>query len=328
MRSFLTILALLAGGACAPLRPATVAAPATAATGTSGPLRVLVWNIERGANPYTDGPEKALKVIRDSGADLVLMQESYDIADDRPLLGPWLATQLGWHSHQGNSPHLCILSRFPIAETFKHEPGHGIGARIQAPGGDILAWSCWIDYRAYLPDYLTENPAATLDQLLALETQASERVRQTTALLARLKRLGQLGSTLPLLVGGDWNSPSHLDYGPDTKHLHRGHVIPMPCSLAFAQAGFTDTFRTVHPSALKQPGITWTPIGRTRGNPRKPVALDRIDRLYLRGPGLRPVAATTLPAVFERDSIKRAARTFPSDHCAVLITFTATGPED
>ncbi|MCF7675479.1 MAG: hypothetical protein K9N23_20670 [Akkermansiaceae bacterium] len=321
MKRLLTIITLLACGACAPLRPTTVPTSAAAATVSSEPLRVLVWNIERGANPYTNGPEKALKVIRDSGTHLVLMQESYDIADDRPLLGPWLATQLGWHSHQGNSPHLCILSRFSIAETFNHEPWHGIGARIQAPGGDILAWSCWIDYLAYLPDHLTENPAATLAELLALENQESDRVRQTTALLTRLKRLGQLDSPLPLLVGGDWNSPSHLDYGPDTKHLHCGHVIPMPCSLAFAAAGFTDTFRTVHPSALKQPGITWTPIGRTRGKPRQPVALDRIDRLYLRGPGLRPVAATTLPAVFERDSIKRAARTFPSDHCAVLTTF-------
>jgi hypothetical protein len=320
MRRFLSALALLACGACTPLRPVTLP------TASSGPLRVLVWNVERGANPYANGPEKALKVIRDSASDLVLMQESYDIADERGPLGPWLAGQLGWHSHQGNSPHLCILSRFPIAATFNHHPWHGIGARIQAPGGDLLAWSCWIDHRAYLPDHLTAHPDATLAELLALETQQSDRTRQTAALLARLKRLGHLDSPLPLLVGGDWNSPSHLDYGADTSHLHRGHIIPIPCSLAFSHAGFADTFRVVHPSALKEPGITWTPIGRTRGKARTPVALDRIDRLYLRGNTLRPVAATTLPSVFENDAIKRADRIFPSDHCAVLTTLAAVRP--
>jgi endonuclease/exonuclease/phosphatase family metal-dependent hydrolase len=284
-------------------------------------LSVLVWNVERGANHFDNGPKKALKVIRDSGANLVLMQESYDIAGDRPELGLWLAQQMGWQSYQGSSPHLCILTKFEITKTFKHEDWHGIGAHIHTPKGDLLAWSCWIDYRAYLPDYLTANPDATLAELLALETTGSDRAKQTTALLKRLKKLGHLDSPLPLLVGGDWNSPSHLDYGPDTKHLHRGHVIPLPSSLAFEQAGFIDTFRQVHRSALKTPGMTWTPIGRTNPKTRKPVALDRIDRLYLRG-NLRPVTATTLPTPLENDRIRKANRTFPSDHCAVLTTFS------
>ncbi len=284
-------------------------------------LAVLLWNVERGANHFDHGPEKALKVIRDCGANLVLMQESYDIDGERPQLGPWLASQLGWQAYQGSSPQLCILTKFPILKTFRHEGWHGIGARFGAPGGDVIAWSCWIDHRAYLPDYLTDHPAATLAELLACETQNSDRVKDTAALIARLRTLGHLASPLPLLVGGDWNSPSHLDYGPDTRQLHRGHVIPMPSSLIFEQAGFSDTFRQLHRSALKTPGMTWTPIGRTNPRTRQPVALDRIDRLYLRGNGLRPVAATTLPAVLEKDSIRKANRTFPSDHCAVLTTF-------
>jgi endonuclease/exonuclease/phosphatase family metal-dependent hydrolase len=306
MRTILTLL--VAGWGLGPL--AAVAEP----------LSVLLWNVQRGANLFANGPEKALKVIRDSKANLVLMQESYDIDGERPELGVWLAAQLGWRAHQGSSPHLCILTKFEIVKTFKHEAWHGIGAHIRTPQGDLLAWSCWIDHRAYLPDYLTENPRASLAELLACETTDSDRAKQTAALLARLKRLGHLDSPLPLLVGGDWNSPSHLDYGPDTRHLHRGHVIPLPSSLAFEQAGFTDTFRQVHPSALKKPGMTWTPIGRTNPKTRQPVALDRIDRLYLRG-GLRPVTATTLPNPLEKDTIRKADRAFPSDHCAVLTTF-------
>ena len=166
------------------------------------------------------------------------MQESYDIDGERPHLGSWLAAQLGWQAYQGDSPHLCILTKFTIAETFTHEPWHGIGARIQAPGGDILAWSCWIDYRAYLPYHQAEHPEASVDDLLECETTRSNRANQTKALLARLHELGHLNSTLPLLVGGDWNSPSHLDYDEDTKQLHHGLVVPIPTSLAFEAAGF------------------------------------------------------------------------------------------
>ena len=42
-------------------------------------VKVLVWNAWRGGNEVTEGPEKILKVIRDSEADVVLMQESYAI---------------------------------------------------------------------------------------------------------------------------------------------------------------------------------------------------------------------------------------------------------
>lgn len=284
-------------------------------------LSVLVWNAERGTNPYENGPEKALKVVRDSAADIVLMQESYDIEGDRPELGLWIAQQLGWNAHQGRSPHLCILTRFPIVKTFQHEPWLAIGARIRTPSGDLHAWSCWIDHRSYLPDYLTDNPQASLEELLACETEKSDRLRQARSIINRLRWLGHLNGKVPLLVGGDWNSPSHLDCGPDTRHLRRGHVIPMPVSLALQKEGLVDTFRTVHPSAAKTRGITWSPVYRIHPISRKPVAHDRIDRLYTRGTGLRPLRAVTLPQVPEKPTIRKAKRMFPSDHCAVLTVF-------
>ena len=79
------------------------------------------------------------------------MQESYDINGDRPKLGAWLAEQLGWNQWQGDSPHLCILTPYDIAETFAHEPWHGVGARlIDESGRPFIVWSIWLDYRAYI----------------------------------------------------------------------------------------------------------------------------------------------------------------------------------
>jgi hypothetical protein len=60
----------------------------------SNHLRVMVWNVLHGANDVTDGAEKALKIIRDAKPDIVLLQESYDINDERPKLGAWLAMNI------------------------------------------------------------------------------------------------------------------------------------------------------------------------------------------------------------------------------------------
>jgi len=281
-------------------------------------LRVLEWNVQEGANRFDNGPEKALKVIQDSGANLVLMQESEDIGGGRHKLGPWLATQLGWHAHQRLGTALCILTKFEIAETFSHSGWDAIGARIKAPGLDFIAWSCWLDYRSYLPDYWHAKPDASLADLLACETTGSARSKQTLAIIARLKQLRQLGGPLPLLVGGDWNCPSHLDYGADTQRLHRNLILPLPSSLALEQAGLTDTFRAVHPSALKTPGVTWSPLYRTEPKTHRPMPMDRIDRLYLSATRLKAVSAITYPLQLESARIPRPQRLFPSDHSAVL----------
>ena len=94
-------------------------------------LRVMVWNAWRGGNEVEGGPEKVLAVIRAEDPDVVLMQESYDIDGERPTLGRWVAGELGWSAHQGDSPHLCILARSEFAATFFHHAWHGVGARIE-----------------------------------------------------------------------------------------------------------------------------------------------------------------------------------------------------
>lgn len=45
----------------------------------------MVWNVLHGANDVTNGAEKVLKIIRETKPDIVLLQESYDINDDRPM---------------------------------------------------------------------------------------------------------------------------------------------------------------------------------------------------------------------------------------------------
>lgn len=299
------------------------------ASGQDG-LRVMVWNVLRGGNRVEEGPEKALAVIRAAEPDVVLLQESYDIDGDRPRLGEWLAGELGWNQHQAESAHLCVLTPLELEATFFHHAWHGVGARLKDERGRaFLAWSIWIDYRAFIGYELRDDPTMDDATLLAAETERSGRAAQAEALLAHLETSGQLEATVPLLVGGDWNCPSHLDWTLDGARVFRNRrALELPVSRAMIAAGFTDAFRDVHPNPVQHPGITWSPMyrGPAAGEEGTAQSFERIDRLYLRNPAvadggwtLRPVSGHVLPLVWEEDAIPAGERIFPSDHGALVM---------
>lgn len=331
------LLGVVSTGCASPDR-ATPGSDASAAT--PDVMRVLVWNVLHGSNDVTDGPEKALAVIRESGADVVLMQESYDIDGDRPLLGTWLAGELGWNQWQGDSPHLCVLTRFDIAERFEHEPWHAVGARlVDDRSREFIAWSIWLDYRDYITRRLRDEPDLSDADLLESEFVRSNRLPQAERIVTRLDGLGHLEASIPVLVGGDFNTPSHLDWTLDTTRIYkRRRDLDLPVSVAMADAGFIDTFRTVHPNPVQRPGITWSPMFRTSGG--KAQGFERIDRLYIHEPdgegasdpeaiaaegrpasawSLQPIGGIVYPLVWEEDAIPVVDRVFPSDHGAVLM---------
>jgi endonuclease/exonuclease/phosphatase family metal-dependent hydrolase len=288
-------------------------------------LRVLVWNVWRGGNEVDEGPEKIRDLIVSSGADLVLLQESYDIDGERPTTGRWLAEELGWTAHQATSPHLCVLTRLEVEATFLHHDWHGLGARlVDDRGRALVAWSIWLDYRSYISRDLRDRPDIPDAELLEAEDRRSARLPQARALLGSLAELGHLEASVPVLVGGDWNTPSHLDWTADTARVFRHRRdLPLPVSLSMAAAGFTDVFRAVHPEPVHRPGITWSPLFRVAGDGGDQ-GFERIDRLYLRNPPpgaweLVPRSARTLPEVWEDGAIPVRERAFPSDHGAVLL---------
>ena len=291
-------------------------------------LKVLVWNVLHGANDVDQGAEKALRVIQDAAPDLVLMQESYDIDDDRPTLGRWIASQLGWQCHQAESPHLCVLTKDEITTRFFHHPWHGVGVRVRdEENREFIAYSIWIDYRAFPGYELRDTPNISNDDLLLSESVRSSRLPQAQALIAHLQERGHLEAKVPLLVGGDWNTPSHLDWTPDAARVYRRRrALPLPVSMAVQAAGLTDVFRAVHPNPIQRPGITWSPMFRSTSD-GKEQAFDRIDRLYLKNPQtdggaweLQPTAAHVLPQIWDDEAKPLRQRPFPSDHGAVLLT--------
>ncbi len=283
-------------------------------------VRVLVWNLWHGGNEVDNGPEKALQLIRDSKADICLLQESHDIKGPRPKFGIWAAEELGWKVWMGKSSHLCVLTRHNVKKTFVQSKQHGVGVELEDDQGRTLhAFSVWIDYRNYSPYLLKEKPDSSDADLLACETTQSGRLRQSKALLAYLEENGLTSLETPLLVGGDWNCPSHLDWTKETgEALPYRRSLALPVSKAMEENGFVDVYRAIYPDPVNDPGNTWSPLFREKPQ-------DRIDRLYYRSlrkvPQLKPVRATVYPEKLEDDAIPVLDRLFPSDHSALLIEF-------
>ena len=143
-----------------------------------------------------------------------------------------------------------------------------------------------------------------------------------------------------VILGGDFNEPSHLDWIRETKDLydHNGLIIPWTVPLLLDNAGFVDAYRACHPDVLACPGFTFP-----ADNPRVPVERltwapksderDRIDYVFYHPyPGLE---ATEALIYGPRGSICRNQRmeeqtqdpflphqgVWPTDHKGVWVTF-------
>ena len=98
-----------------------------------------------------------------------------------------------------------------------------------------------------------------------------------------------------VLLGGDFNEPSHLDWTRATKDLynHHGFIIPWTVTLLLDNAGYIDAWRERYPDVLAHPGFTFpsdnpdVPVSKLAWAP-KADERDRIDYIfYAPSPRLR-----------------------------------------
>jgi endonuclease/exonuclease/phosphatase family metal-dependent hydrolase len=260
------------------------------------PLRVLAWNIWNGGREdgSDTGVERVIECIRTSGADLIAMQETYGS-------GPRIADALGYHLYLRSS-NLSVISRYPALEHHDHfKPFNLGGVTLElGPAQQLKLFSLWIHY---LPDFCNDvqQEGITATQLVAAEGET--RAAEIREILRQLQP--HLAAGIPLIVAGDFNSPSHLDWIETANPLHCNLTVEWPVSKSMAEAGFLDAYRLSHPDPIAYPGHTWTP--------RNPQSWqDRIDYIYYMGKGLRCQSA----AVHNLHPTQ-----WPSDHAAVLASF-------
>src|SRR5581483_670159 len=293
-RLFLAGAAMLGVSLCAGAAPVTQ-------------LKVMSFNIWLNAS---QGLSNVVAVIRTNGADIA------GLAECNSTTASNLANQLGFYWTQGAGAAECaIVSRYPLVRIGETTvPYGGVGAVVElSPGQHVPFFAAHLMFDPYGPYWLKWGSNTTA--IVNMENQN---------LMPGLNDLLQLAAPYlplnpPAFLVGDFNAPSHLDYTN----------LPWPTSIACVNAGFADSYRDLHPGnrlfvstnapfLFNDPGVTWTP----RGLSSEPNGVyDRIDFIhYQPGKGVTPTSSTEL------DANNGQVNTWPSDHRAVLTTFTLTPP--
>jgi exonuclease III len=118
----------------------------------------------------------------------------------------------------------------------------------------------------------------------------------------------------PLIVGGDFNIWSHLDWQEDTRLKHNGLEVDWWTSSTMAEKGFIDSYREVHPNPNEYPGITWDMADKKDEH--------RIDFIFYQGDKLEAVESIIIKEPFNNDVIiNDKSFMYPSDHGLVYTTF-------
>jgi len=240
--------------------------------------------------------QRVVDVIQEADADIVLMQETYGS-------GPRISGRLGF-DYFLRSANLSVMSRFPIVDAHRLSNGFRFGGvTIElSPGVQVQAYSIWLNYLPSVGDQLASG--ATGEELAAAdaETRGSEMNGVLEELLPHLAQ----APGMPVIVGGDFNSGSYLDWTDAAAALpnHMGRMVTWPASVAMREAGFVDTFRSAHPDPVRVPGLTWSPEFTESHQ-------DRIDYIYVRGDGW---------VIEDARVLSHHPDGWPSDHAAVLAT--------
>ncbi|WP_046777951.1 HAD-IA family hydrolase [Streptomyces yangpuensis] len=291
-------------------------------------VRVMSWNLWLGGAPVDDHRDKQLAVLLAADVDVVGLQESAVHA------APEIAAALGWFHHSAGE-NLAILSRHPVVETLG-DPGVGFygaaGARIRLdehPDGaphELVLWTAHLNHTPYGPyDACFDGLGAPE---LADRERESGRVRQIGEILARMAPDLAAADRTPVLLVGDFNAPSHLDWTAGAARLHGGHgPVDWPVSRAVERAGLRDSYREAHPDPVTDPGTTWSPVHpRHEHGSGRPEPQDRIDFVLHAGDRLTVLDSTTLATGRIAPWPDVAANDWPSDHAAVVTTFRFDRP--
>ena len=281
-------------------------------------VRVMTYNVCRGGTHWGQPLSQSAKMIELAQADIVGIQEM-----GKNTI-PELAKLLGWNHTE------TFLTRYEIVEEFKgggRRPFHGIVVKLPS-GQEAYVFNLHLPSGPYQPYQLLGLTAGyRMYPKIDTEEQAIAGAKKTRArFIARLlRKIRSLpDKEAPVFVVGDFNEPSHLDWTDAAAKSGRHPIkVEFPTSLMMAQAGFTDTYRTVHPDEMAKPGFTWTPLKKA-DDPT--IHHDRIDFVYFKGKGVKVTDAKVIGENEENADIVVAP--YPSDHRAVVATLTLPNPSD
>lgn len=318
-------------------------------------LKVLQINIWQEGTMVPNGFKAIADEIIDKKADVVLFSEvrNYNKTDFvQRMLQELKSTNAVYHGISSEpSLDVAFISKFPIKDQQAlygdtSKMGGVLKSKIQVNGRNIIFYAVHLDYTnyaCYLPrgyDGVTwkklDQPIIGVDAIL----EANRKGRREEAIKDIIQDANKENKDETIIIAGDFNEPSHLDWTSATKNLfdHRGTVVPWDCSVLLQASGFVDSFREKYPNPVKYPGFTYPSFNKDVGMEKlawAPLAddRDRIDYVYYRTN--IPFHVSEVKIVGPSETVKYGKKqkpdsqdkfllpvdVWPTDHKALLVTF-------
>ena len=313
---------------------------------------VLQWNIWQEGTVVKGGYDAIIDEIVRLKPDFVTFSEVRNYHKTRfcdrvvNSLAKRGETYYSFFSHDSG-----LLSRYPIKDSTTIYPLHNdqgtcYRALTSIHGREIAMYTCHLDYRScayynvrgYHGSTWKEVPIPTSIAEVLTFNDASVRDDAIRNFIKAAKE--DIAKGRLVMIGGDFNEPSHLDWTRETKDLydHHGLIIPWTVTLELDNAGFLDSYRVRYPDILKYPGftypsdnkdmtarkLTWAPKADER---------ERIDYIfYYPDPKLvlkdaiifGPSGCIVKNQRVEeksKDKFLKPAGVWPTDHKGLLVTF-------
>ncbi|KAK4626027.1 uncharacterized protein CLAFUR5_05949 [Fulvia fulva] len=309
--------------------PAELTISATASNGSNNTIRLtipvrlkpqrLVSDLKVMSYNLWHGGAQQLRFLLDSGAYVVAQQEA------SPDHAKRLGQALGWHHYQ-SSGSVGVISRYPIIEKYGQISASG-GVRIDLNGGrdddpvEINVWSAHLGYTPYGPyNFCFDN--MTKEEVLAREAE-SGRIPQITAILDGIQSQLQEADRVPVILAGDFNAPSHLEWVPSLQEKNCDNdSLDWPTSILPTEHGLIDSFRVAHPDPAREQATTWSPVfPKHNGATGRDEPQDRIDFVYHTEDRLRVIGSEHLIVGDPAPSPGHKENEWTSDHAAVLTHY-------
>ena len=278
-------------------------------------VKVLSFNVWYGGEQVSF--EQVVNVVRKADADIVALQE--------PDGNTVRIARAAGYPYVDVRRHL--LSRYPLFDSGSGEltetgpqPYSITGLDSQAlhawalvaPGRVIAVGNTHLSSERYGPDLLREG--RTVAEVMASEND--KRIPEVRPLAQGFGRLAAAG--VPLVLAGDFNSASHLDWTAAAGRAARPQraAFAWPVTRLLTEAGLTDSYRTAHPDPVAKPGHTFTP-----GYPHPMVRAEeihgRIDYIWIAN---AQVLDSGIVGESGNPDVDVPVMPWPSDHRAVVST--------
>ncbi|MAZ58247.1 MAG: hypothetical protein CMP56_02395 [Flavobacteriales bacterium] len=204
-------------------------------------------------------------IIETISPDVIGLQESFDV-------GVEIADRFNYCFYGHEETSTAILSKYSI------EVINDSQCKIYLNETDYINF-----FNIHFPAY-PYQPYDIRDTLITTAAQAIHQAEQTRGLYIDqlLESINSIDNNMPIVVVGDFNEPSHLDwvYGAENPTRFQFNndsspfIVDWPASNKMLDVGLVDVYRQLFPNPLDYPGYTWTPYYNVNE------VHDRIDFIY------------------------------------------------